>query len=263
MVTNQIKSLPPLPISILRIQELCMMDDVEMADLIQVIESDPMLTADILKSVNSPLYGMSKEITSVRQAVMLFGILMVRGFAAATSIKKTVSSDLSPYAITIDRLSETSILQSALVREWYGAVDKTMVPLLASGAFLMELGKLVTSQNLISSGESERFRSEVEQGGSIIELEKLYLGMSSYDTAALMFEHWNFESGLVDMLRSISETSIHPYGQVLYVLQEAISVREGLSEKSLRSAIDAAERMGLDSKALEDALQRVKATSNL
>lgn len=260
---NQIKNLPPLPASIIRIQELCMMDEVEIGDLSKVIENDPMLSADILKAVNSPLYGMSKEISSIPQAVMLFGILVIRGFAAATAIKKTVSSDLSPYAITIDLLSKISILQSALVREWYSKVDKQMLALLASGSFLMELGKLVAAQKLIASGESERFRSELEQGGSIIELEKSYLGMSSYDIAAMMFEHWNFEPALVEMLRSISETQMHPYGKVLYVIQEAVSVREGLSDESLRRAVDAAERMGLDSKALEEAANTVRANADV
>ncbi len=156
-MVNEIKSLPPLPASIVRIQELCMSTETNIDELAHVIEGDPMLSANILKSVNSPLYGMSKEISSIHQAIMLFGISMIRGFAAANAIKKAMPIDLSSYTTTIEHLSDISTLQTALVREWYRNVDKSMLPLLQSGAFFMELGKLAASLRVIASGESERF----------------------------------------------------------------------------------------------------------
>jgi len=114
---DEIKNFPPLPASIAAIQELCMAQDVNINALTKVIENDPMLSANILKSVNSPLYGMSKEVSSVHQAVMLFGVSMIRGFAAANAIKKNLPLDLSPYNITIEKLTEVSALQLALLRE--------------------------------------------------------------------------------------------------------------------------------------------------
>ena len=177
---DEIKSLPPLPASIVRIQELCMRNDTNIDELSKVIESDPMLSANILKSVNSPLYGMSKEISSIPQAIMLFGISMIRGFAAANAIKKAMVIDLSPYGKTIDDLSHLSTQQSALVREWYRNVDKTMLPLLQSGAFLMELGKLPASLKVIASGEFEKFAAEMLGEKPIVEIERCYLGLSSY-----------------------------------------------------------------------------------
>jgi HD-like signal output (HDOD) protein len=93
---EEIKSLPPLPGSVVRIQEMCINSDTDIDELSRVIEHDPMLSANILKSVNSPLYGMSKEISSVPQAIMLFGISMIRGFAAASAIKKHSASICIP-----------------------------------------------------------------------------------------------------------------------------------------------------------------------
>ncbi|MBD3807018.1 HDOD domain-containing protein, partial [Sulfuricurvum sp.] len=48
---DEIKSLPPLPSTIVRIQQMCMNSDTEISDLVKVIESDPMLSANILKAV--------------------------------------------------------------------------------------------------------------------------------------------------------------------------------------------------------------------
>ncbi|MFY9142150.1 HDOD domain-containing protein [Sulfuricurvum sp.] len=258
-MVDEIKSLPPLPASIVRIQELCMNIDTDIDELARVIESDPMLSANILKSVNSPLYGMSKEISSIPQAVMLFGISMIRGFAAANAIKKTIPIDLTPYGATIDGLTKVSTLQMSLVREWYRNVDKTMLPLLQSGAFLMELGKLPASLKVISAGKSENFSQDIAKGQPIIEIEKSYLGVSSYEIASMMFEHWNFETALIEVLREISNPATHnPYAQVLNAVSKAINLRDTLSSQGITEAIEAIEVFGLNRAAFEEAVETLK-----
>lgn len=257
---DEIKALPPLPASVVRIQELCMSSDTNIDELTRVIENDPMLSANILKSVNSPLYGMSKEISSIPQAVMLFGISMIRGFAAANAIKKAVVIDLSPYGKTIDDVSRTSTMQSALVREWYRNVDKSMLPLLQSCAFLMELGKLVASLKVIGSGEFDKFSSEVQQGKSLMEIERCYLGHTSYEIASMMFEHWNFETALTDTLKEIGNpNAANPYARVLSVVSKAVNLRDPLSEQALQEAYEMIEKFGLNRNAFDEALDSIKA----
>jgi HD-like signal output (HDOD) protein len=202
---------------------------------------------------------MSKEIASIPQAIMLFGISMIRGFAAANAIKKTITVDLSPYGKSIEDLTGVSALQSSLVREWYRNVDKTMLPLLQSCAFLMELGKLVASLRMIESGEFERFSQEIVNGKPLIEIERCYLGLSSYEIAAMMFEHWNFEPVLVEALREISNPStMNPYAQVLNVLTKAVNLHDILSEEGIKEAYEAIEAFGLNASAFEEALLSIK-----
>jgi HD-like signal output (HDOD) protein len=255
---EEIKNFPPLPTSIAAIQALCMERDVNISALTKVIEEDPMLSANILKSVNSPLYGMSKEVSSVHQAVMLFGVSMIRGFAVANAIKKTLPLDLSPYDITIEKLSETSVLQLALLREWYGIVDKQRLPKLLSATFLMELGKLVISQKVIKAGEKKAFLNQTTEGKALSDIEKSYTGHESYEIASMMFEHWNFETELVETLRSIYQPSHGQNGEILNVISSAINIYDVLSKDSLDNAYRAIETFGLDREAFEKAVDVVK-----
>jgi HD-like signal output (HDOD) protein len=255
---DEIKSFPPLPASVIKIQELCMMNDVNVNELTKVIESDPMLSANILKSVNSPLYGMSKAVVSVHQAVMLFGVSMIRGFAAANAIKKTLPLDLSPYGITIEKLTETSALQLALVREWYGIADKQRLPSLISASFLMELGKLIVAQKVIKEGKKEPFLAEVMEGSALSSVEKSYIGYGSYEIASMMFEHWNFETSLIETLRAIDHPASGGNGAVLSVITRAINVREVLSAEGIEEAVESIELFGLDRPSFEQAIGILK-----
>jgi HD-like signal output (HDOD) protein len=255
---QEIKNFPPLPASIAAIQALCMEQDVNINALTKVIEQDPMLSANILKSVNSPLYGMSKEVSSVHQAVMLFGVSMIRGFAAANAIKKTLPLDLSPYNITIEKLTEISTLQLALLREWYGIVDKQRLPQLLSVTFLMELGKLVVAQKILASGEKEGFLAEIAEGKVLADIEKSHTGYESYEIAGMMFEHWNFEASLVETLRSIHNPNHGDNGEILNVIACAINIQDVLTPTSLQNASLALESFGLDATAFEHAITTLK-----
>jgi len=205
---------------------------------------------------------MSKEISSIPQAVMLFGISMIRGFAAANAIKKAIVIDLSPYGKTIDDVSHLSTLQSALVREWYRNVDKSMLPLLQSGAFLMELGKLPAALKVIGSGEFEKFAAEMMGEKPIVEIERCYLGLSSYEIAAMMFEHWNFEALLVNTLKSIDDPSAsqNPYASVLNVVAHAVNIRGCLSSEGIEEALKAIEVFGLDRPSFEQAVTTLQSS---
>jgi len=255
---DEIKNFPPLPASIAAIQELCMAQDVNINALTKVIENDPMLSANILKSVNSPLYGMSKEVSSVHQAVMLFGVSMIRGFAAANAIKKTLPLDLSPYNITIEKLTEISALQLALLREWYSIVDKQRLPSLISSTFLMELGKLVISQKVIKAGEKETFLHQTTEGKELSEIEKSHAGHESYEIAGMMFEHWHFEPALVKTLSTIHAPSHGENSEILNVISCAINVHDVLSQESLENAYRAIEMFGLNKEAFTKAVETVK-----
>ncbi|MEO1954390.1 MAG: HDOD domain-containing protein, partial [Campylobacterales bacterium] len=80
-ILKKIKQLPPLPESAMQIEAVYQDPDGSFSDMVKILEKDPLLTADILKAANSPLYGFSREINAINQAVGLFGMGTVRGFA--------------------------------------------------------------------------------------------------------------------------------------------------------------------------------------
>jgi len=68
-IIKKIKQLPPLPESAMKIEAVYQDPDSSFNDMVKILENDPLLTADILKAANSPLYGFSREINAISQAV--------------------------------------------------------------------------------------------------------------------------------------------------------------------------------------------------
>jgi len=94
IILDKVKAFPPLDDTVNQVMAVC--NDVEssVSDLAKVVKSDPMTTTNILKAANSPLYGFSREIKSIEQAVSIFGMETVKGFAFSSFLQK--KPDLRP-----------------------------------------------------------------------------------------------------------------------------------------------------------------------
>jgi putative nucleotidyltransferase with HDIG domain len=65
-------------------------EDADAASIGRVVESDPALTLQVLRIANSPFYGLSRQVSSARRAVMVLGMTMVRALAAAQVFRLNV-----------------------------------------------------------------------------------------------------------------------------------------------------------------------------
>ncbi len=117
-IVESIKSLPPLPKTLIDMQRVTADPDASIADLTKTIEHDPMIVANLLKAANSPLYMFGREIKNVAQAVSLFGMSMTRSIALGNSVRKLLNVDMEPYGVSSDRFAEVSSMQAALIHKW-------------------------------------------------------------------------------------------------------------------------------------------------
>lgn len=71
---EDIKSIEPLPQVATRAMQLSGREDVVPRDLVDLIQTDPGVTAKVLKLCNSALYGFQREIASLPEAGNLLGV---------------------------------------------------------------------------------------------------------------------------------------------------------------------------------------------
>ena len=84
------ENLPSLPTVAVEILRLTRDQDASVEDLARLIQQDPALTARMLKVVNSSMFGIPREVSSVKQAVNLLGLRAVKVMALSFSLVDTV-----------------------------------------------------------------------------------------------------------------------------------------------------------------------------
>jgi HD-like signal output (HDOD) protein len=77
--------IPAFPAVVLRVVHLLANDDVRVADLVELIDSDALFSAQLLRVANSPLYGFRSQIDSVQLAIVALGLSRLHTLALSVA----------------------------------------------------------------------------------------------------------------------------------------------------------------------------------
>ena len=262
-ILKKIKQLPPLPESAMQIEAVYQDPDSSFNDMVKILEKDPLLTADILKAANSPLYGFSREINAISQAVGLFGMGTVRGFALASIVKKSFALDLSPYGINNDMFSALSKKQHGLMTAWCIRKENKLLGVLSPAAFLVEIGKVLISQQIISDSKQEEFRDALTELQDVEMAERQVVGADTPEVSATVFKHWRFEEGLVDVIANCqnpqkAEPEDQRAASILHVVRTAVPINGQITDASVEAAKKLIQTYDLDIESFDKALENAR-----
>jgi len=265
-IFKKIKALPPLDDTVVQIQRLHADENSSINDLTKVVEKDPMLTANILRSANSPLYGFSQEITTIARAISLFGMATIRGFALSSAIKKTFSINLEPYDITAQDFLNISIMQNALMYHWYSKIKPKSLEILSPASFMLEVGKIVLAHELTENGQTNEFKTKLKQISSTYDLallESEILDITNEEVTAKIFEQWNLEielgnSILYSNLPEEAPDHVKEYARALKVVKTAVNIFNQLDDVSVNNATLLINEYGFERDTFLMAVSKVK-----
>jgi len=189
---GQLYSLPAVAMKVL---ELTNNPEVDTRALKECIENDPALTGKILRVVNSSLFGLSRQVSDLNQALALLGTkplkLLVLGFSLPGGLFSGVTGEV------LGRYWRHTLTKAVAGRE----ISETLWQTPGDDAFiaglLQDLGMLLLIQEL---GEPYvKFLDKVWAGRrELAALEAELLGFDHTALSARLLVQWGLPQGLVD-----------------------------------------------------------------
>src|SRR6266478_5895131 len=85
-IMESLDKLPPFSPVLTRLLSTLADEDVSFGELAGIIETDAVLAGNLLRVVNSPLYGRMSAINSVRHAVAILGSVKIRNLVLGLSV---------------------------------------------------------------------------------------------------------------------------------------------------------------------------------
>jgi HD-like signal output (HDOD) protein/GGDEF domain-containing protein len=188
---GQLYTLPTVAVEILR---LTSQPKVDLAALKSTLERDPALVGKVLRVVNSSLFGLSREVCDLGQALALLGTksirLLVLGFSLPDELFSGVAGEI------LNRYWHHTTAKAAAARE----ISETVYRIPGEEAFiaglLQDIGILVLLQQL---GEpyvrflDRALAKEVDVDGA----EAVALGFEHVQLSARLLERWGLPASLV------------------------------------------------------------------
>ncbi|MFT6832182.1 MAG: HD-like signal output (HDOD) protein [Planctomycetota bacterium] len=195
----EMRSLEPFPGVAARVLELSGRADVVPSELIDLVQTDPGITAKVLKLCNSAYYGFQREIASLHEAGNLLGVTTLVNLVLTSSAGKYFKDNGNVGNQNMERRWEMCVanaIGARIIASRHGKVD----PERAYTAGLLEnIGHLVLDR-FVDSG-MEAIRAVAMSGSNLIEAEKKVLGMHHAEIGARLTTRWSLPEVLVDVIR--------------------------------------------------------------
>jgi len=208
---EQSHELPSLPEIYIKVSQLIESDDAGSRDIGDAIQTDPSLTAKILKLINSAYFGLSSEVTSVPQAVSLLGRnqlkQVVLGSILSGVFPKIDSEHFSMHEFWAHSV-KTAIIARHLAMQNASIVDHEAF---FTAGLLHDIGRLIIAR---AAPDELMLVTEIVnlEGRNVLEVEIERLGVTHIDVGAMLMRNWNMPSLLTQCLvKHHDEEHIGPY----------------------------------------------------
>jgi putative nucleotidyltransferase with HDIG domain len=134
-------NLPTLPIIATEIIRISREDRLSINQMLPIIEKDPPLAMKVLKFANSPYYGLTEKVQSLRHAIVIIGLTQLTELATAFTIIRAFESDDEslPWRQFWEHSSATGFMAQLIAEE----LGITTMENIYSIGLLHDIGKLI------------------------------------------------------------------------------------------------------------------------
>lgn len=192
-LVNRTLELPTLPEVLVRLNEVMADPDVSVEQVARVVSTDPAVSANVLRLVNSAYYGLQVRVSTVQLAISIMGFSMIRRVALKAAVLNVFGEkgrDVEGFDARF--FWRHSIFSGVAAR----AVTRAAQDVLGAdpedgymAGLLHDLGKLILADH-VGSRYAELTRRAQKGEGSLGRLEADELGFDHADVGSVLAIKW-------------------------------------------------------------------------
>jgi putative nucleotidyltransferase with HDIG domain len=190
-----LRDLPPFPQVALLVMDALARQDADTRRVSTLIEADSAFAAELLRIANSPLYGFTSRIESVRHAVVTLGLDAVRSLCTTVALRAFLKkSPRSPLMTKSWRHSVATAVLAERVAQCKGLRGDDIY----TAGLLHDIGRLA-----LLAAQPKEYNASVTAGSAaeLIEKERGRFQMDHCEAGAILAGEWRFPDPLVAAVR--------------------------------------------------------------
>ncbi len=196
-VKESIDRMPSLSPVIHKINEVANNVRSSAQDLTDVIQFDPVLTAKVIRMVNSAYFGLPQEVKSLKQAVVMLGINTIKNVAISSAFlgKAYLKGSTVLDGEEFWRHSLGVAVAAKMIAKRLGVEEKFIEEYFIAG-LIHDIGKILIN-NFFPEEMKKILELSQQKNVIITEIEKGVLGLSHEEIGIAIGKKWRFENNLL------------------------------------------------------------------
>jgi HD-like signal output (HDOD) protein len=193
-LVNTVK-LPPVPQTLLDLNQELSRDYPDLTKLSKIIQRDAGIAGLLLKTVNSPMFGLSREILSIQQAINMLGIGFVSGVVIGLLMKQSMGNT----SVADNQLWQSQMNTASLV----SILADKYLSCPADEGYL--LGLFQNCGQMLIASRHDDYREMLEEYENhpaqlITEAEKQCYAFNHAELGSLLAKSWGIPKYLCDVI---------------------------------------------------------------
>lgn len=210
ILVGAVDDLPTIPVVATKVLQLLDNPDVSVEEIADLMLSDQVMTARVMKLINSPVYKPTQEITSLKRALVYLGLRHVRELALTTSVINAF--DGTTGALELNAFWEHSFgvgMVSKIIAKKVGYEDLEKAYI---SGIIHDLGEVFLS-NFLRDPFMEVLEHIKTHPIKLVDAEAELLGTTHCEIGLSMARKWNFPEAYCDVIahhHSPDEATVDP-----------------------------------------------------
>ncbi|MCD4720137.1 MAG: HDOD domain-containing protein [Desulfobacula sp.] len=197
---KEIKNLKPIPAVANQLLIVVDNPDSSMQDIANVIQYDPIMTTNVLKTCNSAYFGLKHPAESIKDAVNMLGTDQVIELVLMKSGAKALGGSQKGYGLEPGDMWRYSVSSAVIAKQVAIKLSLKNKNAIFTSALVKDIGKIVLEKHVLRS--SKKIQNLVEnENFSFREAEKKILGIDHAELGAMIAKMWKFSPRMVKIIR--------------------------------------------------------------
>ena len=197
ILVGAIDDLPTIPVVATQVLQLLDNPDVSIEEIADLMLSDQVMTARVMKLINSPVYRPAQEVTSLKRALIFLGLRHVRELALTTSVINAFDGESG--ALELNSFWEHSFgvgMVSKLIAKKAGYQDLEKAYI---AGIIHDLGEVFLS-NFLREPFAEVLEHVKNHPEKMVDAEADILGTTHCEIGLCMARKWNFPEAYCEVI---------------------------------------------------------------
>lgn len=202
-IINSLSSLPALPHTYMKMRK-CMADvnKVSIDQIADLIEEDASISAELLRWSNSALFGQRNQVDTVKRAVLVLGLEIVKGLVLSESVFRSAAPGIAE-GFDLKAFQTHSIacgITAKLLISELPYMDPKDEDWAFTAGLLHDIGKLIEARYLVEQFKKIIITTHNKQT-SILRAESEILGTTHEEIGGYLADWWSLPSFIVNTIK--------------------------------------------------------------
>jgi len=206
-ISDALEKIPPIDHVVARTLALLRDPTTSARRIAQELAKDVLLSFEIMKIVNSPIYGFSRKVQSLEHAITLIGFKSVESIVLSAYTKRIYDVELKYFRLKRGELSIQAFIGAYAAKlvsqeNWPDLEDITF-----ASAVLRSVGKII--MNYFLSKHFDKIKQELtKESDNFDKMEKKIFGFTSNEFSVMVLERWGISEEIKKVIQFYNKLSL-------------------------------------------------------